>query len=803
MLPFCAGFQLPIKRFLQFAPLRNHSRRLHGNTCNRLAFPLTYSLKRFEFCLETCTDIRLLRKVHASILTHGLGGSISIGSKLWNCYANFGCLPKSIRMSHTIANKHISPCNSAIINYFRSGHFEEALLLYLNLKSEGINIDSAALNFVLKCCIELMHLHFGRSIHADALKTGLTSNMFVGSSLIGVYFGSGTIKDAERAFEEILEKDVVAYTSMVSGYSRFTDFNAWRAFDIVATMHSEGLDANRVTLVSLLQAAAHLQALKEGRSIHCYAFRRGMGFSDEVFLTSLVDMYAKCGASPAAACALRQMKRRNVASWNALIAGLSQSGQISESLKYFNLMQQDDDVFPDSVTLANVLSACSNLNFEKYTTSLHAYIMRRNILLDEVLTTSLIELYSKFNKLIRARKLFENISFSDVVCHNVMISGYLQVGKIEEAVNIFSEMNKAGTRPNTATMVNFLSAFTDIEDERNGRCFHGIAVRQGLWLDLDLSNMIMHMYVRCGQINSARIIFDLMAHKDLISWTTMMQGYVTYGLGEEAAALFVQIKEGTGSQPDSLTIMTLLQAYAQLGNLESVKEIHGYMYRSCMEEDIATINSLILTYAKCGRLDIAESVFGSILTEPGLTSWNTMIAAYGIHGYCKDVLQMFDQMQRKHVKPDALTFSSVLSACSHSGLVEEAWHIFHSMKDHSVSPQEEHYNCMVDLLGRAGQLEEAFALLKHSPMRDKAAGMCSLLAACKNHKNSEIGEAIGAELLELEPHNSGTYALMSNVYAQVGKWSEAAYLWSIARKRGLSKAPGYSFVELGKNVCAI
>ncbi|XP_042441930.1 pentatricopeptide repeat-containing protein At1g06140, mitochondrial-like [Zingiber officinale] len=802
MLRFCAGFQLPLKRFLQFAPLRNHSRRLHGNTRKRLALPLTHTVKRFECCLETCTDIRLLRKVHASILTHGLGGSISIGSKLWNVYANFGCLPKSIRMSHTIASKQISPWNSAIINYFRSGHFEEALLLYLNLKSEGINIDSAAINFVLKCCIELMHLHFGRSIHADALKTGLNSNMFVGSSLIGVYFGSGTIKDAEGAFEEISEKDVVTYTSMVSGYSRFTDFNAWRAFDIVTKMHNEGLDANRVTLVSLLQAAAHLQALKEGRSIHCYAFRRGMGFSDEVFLTSLVDMYAKCGASAAAACALRQMKRRNVASWNALIAGLSRSGQISESLKYFNLMQQDDDVCPDSVTLANVLSACSNFNFKKYTTSLHAYIMRRNIFLDEVLTTSLVELYSKFNKMIQARKLFENISFRDVVCYNVMINGYLQDGKIEDAINIFSEMNQAGTRPNSATMVNFLSAFTDIEDERNGKCVHGIAVRHGLWLDLDLSNMIMHMYVRCGQINSARLIFDLMGHKDLISWTTMMQGYVNYGLGEEAAALFVQI-QGTGSQPDSLTIMTLLQAYAQLGNLESVKAIHGYMYRSCMEEDITTINSLIITYAKCGRLDIAESVFGSIFTEPGLTSWNTMIAAYGIHGYCKDVLKMFDQMQRKNVKPDALTFSSVISACSHSGLVEEAWHIFHSMKDHSVSPQEEHYNCMIDLLGRAGQLEEAFALLKHSPMRDKAAGMCSLLAACKNHKNSEIGEAIGAELLELEPHNSRTYALMSNVYAQVGKWSEAAYLWTIARKRGLSKAPGYSFVELSKNVSAI
>ncbi|WOK92316.1 hypothetical protein Cni_G01007 [Canna indica] len=791
MLPFPIGFCLPFKRIVRYLPLEKHSRKLCGNYCKKMSLDIPSTAERFEYCLQACTDIRLLRKIHARILTDGLGDNIYLRSKFLNCYANFGSLPESRRVFHKIMNKNISLWNSAIVGYFRGGYFEEVLMLYLNLRYEGISLDSSAINFGLKCCIELMNVEVGRSIHIDALKVGLNDNMFVGSSLIGLYFEFGIIKDAQRAFEEIMEKDIVTYTTMVSGYAKFSDFRALGAFEVVSDMHREGLDVNRVTLVSLLQAAGNLQAFGEGRSVHCYSLRRAIGLSDEVLLTSLVDMYAKCGAGHVAASVLRQMEKKTIASWNALITGLNQCGQSSEAFKYFNVMKQDYNLSPDSVTLANVLSACSNLKFVQYNTTLHAYIIRRNILLDKVLITVLIELYSKFNKMKQARKLFDYLISKDTISYNIMISAYLQNGAVKEAIKIFYEMTKASVRPTPATILSLLSTFADIADVRKGRWVHGIVVKYDLQLNIDVSNLILHMYARCGKINLARMIFDLITEKDVVSWTAMMMGYVSFGQGNQAVALFEEM-QGTGKEPDSLTIMALLQAHAQLGSLEPVKEIHGYLQRASMVEDVATMNSLIITYAKCGRLDIAETVFGS-MTGHELASWNTMIAAYGIHGYCRDALEMFNQMQRENVKPDELTFSSVLSACSHSGLVEEAWCIFNSMKsDYLVSPQEEHYSCMVDLLGRAGQLEEAYNLLKFSPLRHRADALSALLAACKLHKNSKLGEIIGQELLHLDPHSSSTYALMSNVYALAGKWSEAANVWNMARERGLTRTPGYS-----------
>ncbi|CAK9168987.1 unnamed protein product [Ilex paraguariensis] len=143
------------------------------------------------------------------------------------------------------------------------------------------------------------------------------------------------------------------------------------------------------------------------------------------------------------------------------------------------------------------------------------------------------------------------------------------------------------------------------------------------------------------------------------------------------------------------------------------------------------------------------------MTGRYLVSWNTMIAAYGMHGRCVQALKLFDQMKKENVVPDDLTFRSVLAACSHSGLVEEGLHIFRSMKEeYSMIPSEEHYGCVIDLLSRAGRLEEAYDLLQCLPPRQSASALGALLAACRVYGNSEMGETVGSgEVLEeLDPH---------------------------------------------------
>ncbi|XP_068335008.1 pentatricopeptide repeat-containing protein At1g06140, mitochondrial-like [Pyrus communis] len=226
-------------------------------------------------------DALSLRKLHVRIFAHGLGNNIFLGCKLLNCYAKFDLLSDSRWVFDRIVNGNLSLWNAILVGYFRAGQFDEVLRRYVDLRRWNIGLDSGAITFGLKSCIELGDLGFGRGIHGDALKSGFSSNGFAGSSLIGLYFRCGFVEDAAEVFDEITGRDIVAQSG---------DQRACEAFGFARRMQRQGLHPNRVTLVSLLQAASQLEVLKEGRSVHGYTIRRGIGGSDEVFETSPVDI---------------------------------------------------------------------------------------------------------------------------------------------------------------------------------------------------------------------------------------------------------------------------------------------------------------------------------------------------------------------------------------------------------------------------------------------------------------------------------------------------------------------------------
>ena len=88
--------------------------------------------------------------------------------------------------------------------------------------------------------------------------------------------------------------------------------------------------------------------------------------------------------------------------------------------------------------------------------------------------------------------------------------------------------------------------------------------------------------------------------------------------------------------------------------------------------------------------------------------YNAMIAGYGVHGNGKEAMKIFEEMRRKRVKPNEITFIALLNACSHAGMVNEAEYLFDCMEtEFGIIPAIEHKTCMVDVYGRSGDLEKA------------------------------------------------------------------------------------------------
>jgi pentatricopeptide repeat protein len=750
-------------------------------------------IEKFARLVQSCADVWSLKKLHARVLAHGFGWDVALGSKILGSYAHLGALPDSRLVFQRTVNDDLALWNSAMVDYFRAGYLEEVIALYRRLKLHRISLDGKTITFGLKSCTELRNLFLGQGLHVDSLKLGLSADKFVGSSLIGLYSKLGKMDDSHKVFEDISDKDIVAYTSMISGYSDVVDSTAWNAFEIAGDMIRNGLEVNRVTLVSLLQVAGNLEAIREGKSVHCYSIRRGIGVSDEVLETSLVDMYARCEAYDLASALLKN-SNGSVASWNAVLSGLIRTQQSWDAIQHFSVMLHDHKVTPDSVTFASVLSACAELCYSGYAASIHAYLMKRTIPMDLVLTTALIEVYSKCKRVARSRHLFDQLTVKDTVSYNAMLYGYLQNGMADEATALLNHMMKECMAPNSATVLCLVAAFADQRDLVRGMWIHGVAIRHGFSSDMGIANQILHMYSICREIVAAKIVFDSLEKRNLVSWTAMMKGFLSLGQGDEVVRLY-QLMQQHGEKPDSITLTYAVQAVSQLGHLKGVKQIHCFVYHAFIEKDAIIANSLITAYAKCGRLDLSEALFYS-LEHKNLDSWNTMISAYGMHGYYIKVLEMFKKMVEKKIKPDELTFSSVLSACSHAGLVKEGSSIFQSMTSvYSVHPQEEHYGCIVDLLGRAGHLEEGYKFLKLSLLTDKSSIYLALLSACRTHGNTLLGHIISKEILEHGPQNPGTYALISDVYAQEGQWNESANLRASTNGSGLKKLPGSSLME--------
>jgi len=251
-----------------------------------------------------------------------------------------------------------------------------------------------------------------------------------------------------------------------------------------------------------------------------------------------------------------------------------------------------------------------------------------------------------------------------------------------------------------------------------------------------------------------------------------------------------------GVEPNNVTMVSVLSACAVLGALETGKWVHSYIRRKRLPLAIILGTALVDFYAKCGCIDDAVEAFKSMPVKNSWT-WTALIKGMATNGRGREALELFSSMRKASIEPTDVTFIGVLMACSHSCLVEEGRRHFDSMtQDYGIKPRVEHYGCIVDLLGRAGLVDEAYQFIRTMPIKPNTVIWRALLSSCVVHKNFEIGEEALKQIISLNPNHSGDYILLSNIYASVGQWKDAAMIRKEMKDKGIEKIPGCSLIEL-------
>ncbi|CAN1141905.1 Putative pentatricopeptide repeat-containing protein At3g11460, mitochondrial [Linum perenne] len=321
-------------------------------------------------------------------------------------------------------------------------------------------------------------------------------------------------------------------------------------------------------------------------------------------------------------------------------------------------------------------------------------------------------MYSKCGLVDVARKVFdENPKSRELtVCYNALIAGYSLNMRVKDTVLLLCEMRELEVPINGVTMLGVVPVCGVPGNLGLGVCVHCFCMKLGLNLDLSVGNGLLSMYLRCGEINSARKLFDEIPGKGLITWNAMINGYSQNGLANDVLELYREMGS-SGIHPDPVTLVGVLSSCAHLGAQGIGMEVERHMHACGFVSNPFLNNALINMYARCGNLVKARQIFDSLPVK-SLISWTAIIGGYGIHGHGEIAVELFDDMIRMGTRPDGAAFVNVLSACSHAGLTDKGLHYFDAMDKYQLCPGPEHYSCVVDLLGRAGRLFEAHKLIK-------------------------------------------------------------------------------------------
>ncbi|KAJ3708743.1 hypothetical protein LUZ61_012448 [Rhynchospora tenuis] len=622
--------------------------------------------------------------------------------------------------------------NALIRNEVKHGRHDRALVVCRQALRAGAKPDNYTLPLALKACGELASFLRGSSVHGVVVKHGFESNVFVGNGLIVMYARCGAVEEARKVFDEMCQRGIDDVVSWNSIIAAYVkDGDARTALNLFSELQG-AFRPDVISLVNILPACASLKALRQAREIHGYAIRTGL--LENIFVgNSLIDVYAKCGTMRVACKVFESMERRDTVSFNAMVTGFSQNGMFDEALGALNRMRE------------------------------------------------------------------ENIPI-DVVSWSAVISSYAQRGLGSEAISVFRQMQLSQSVPNEVTIISLLSAIASAGALSHGMETHAYCIRKSInGEDFMVKNALIDMYAKCGSFGRARCLFDSIPgmNRNVVTWTVMIGGYAQLGDAIQALELFsVMVSKPYFVKPNAHTVSCALMACARLSSIHFGKQVHAHIARHSYGFAALHVDNCILDmYVKCGDVKAAQNVFDKMPLRNDVT-WTSILTGYGMLGRGEETLKLFDDMQKAGVKPDDITFLVVLYACCHAGLVDVGLKYFESMsKVYGVTPRAVHYACVVDLLGRTGQLDKAWMTICNMPLEPTPMVWIALLSVCRIHKNVNLAELALEKLVEAGSDSDSSYTLLSNIYANAGRWKDAAQIRTKMKKSGIIKQPGCSWVE--------
>ncbi|XP_021753205.1 LOW QUALITY PROTEIN: putative pentatricopeptide repeat-containing protein At3g47840 [Chenopodium quinoa] len=540
-----------------------------------------------------------------------------------------GRLEDARKLFDEMPQRDVVSWTNVISGYVNASNYDEGLIFFSRMWVDPcIRMDPFVLTLALKACGLNNSLTNGRLLHGVCVKNGLVNSVFVGSSLLDMYAKSGYISESCRVFDEMPEKNVVSWTAIITGLVKAGYCKEGLLY--FSEMWRSGLHCDAYSFAIALKACADICDLEHGKELHTQALKKGFDLGSYV-VNTLATMYNKCGKLDYGMCLFERMSIPDVVGWTSLITSYVQMGKEEVAVQQFKRLR-DSEVRPNEYTFAAVITACAHLGRIIWGEQLHAHVMRAGSLDALSVANSVMTLYSRCGQLKSASLVFESMTSKDIVSWSSIITGYSQAGYGKEAFDYFSWMRREGPKPTEFAFASMLSVSGSMAILEQGRQVHAHILKVGLKHTSLIQSALITMYSKCGSIKDASEIYNGTSKDDVVSWTSMVNGFAEHGDSLEALDFFDKMLQA-GLRPDAVTYIGVLSACSHAGLVDL-----GYSYFNSMRQKFQISPSkehygcMVDLLCRAGRLTEAENMINTMSYEVDDVIWSTFLRACKIHG---------------------------------------------------------------------------------------------------------------------------------------------------------------------------
>ncbi|KAM3382237.1 putative pentatricopeptide repeat-containing protein, mitochondrial [Capsicum galapagoense] len=311
----------------------------------------------FTVALKACSILQDLEKgdeIWEKVVECGYKNDVFVGSSVLNLYAKCGKMDKAASVFEKMQRRDIVCWTTMITGFIQSGKEIEAVDMYRRMQKEGMVGDGVVMLGLMQASANIADTKLGSSVHGHMIRRALPMDVNMLTSLVNMYAKNGELETATHVFQKMPCKNTVTWSALISGYAQ--NGFAVNALQLLIQMQLLGFSPDGASLASALLACSDVGSLRFGRSIHGYVARKVV--MDQVLITALIDMYAKCGLIYCARALYDRISSKDLICWNTIIACYGIHGHGREALTLFQRMK--DKIEPDHVTFAALLSALSH-----------------------------------------------------------------------------------------------------------------------------------------------------------------------------------------------------------------------------------------------------------------------------------------------------------------------------------------------------------------------------------------------------------------------------------------------------------